>query len=599
MTLTSCEETEPIVDDTQTEQEGNEDTGNEGEDVPEEGEGQETPEPEDPATLALDKVTATTAVFKGHLNVPSEKVSSSKVTLCYSDAETFNVKTAKKAYVTRFDEEQNFTINLTDLKHSANYNYCVIVDVKDEKTEGEVLSFSTSTVAFDDVEVDAQLSEAEIACVVTGVSVEDEGCIKAGLYYSSEAGKVEAGEGIKLNAVVNVPSEGTLSFSLMKLNSGTKYYYCFYFLQGDHYSYSEVYEFRTASHPYDSQNDMDLASATDLSASATANSYVVSEAGLYKFRAVKGNSTESVNASSASILWETFGTSEVPELFDLIKSFGYKDGYIAFQTADTFKEGNAVVAAKDEAGNILWSWHIWMTDQPEGQEYFNNAGIMMDRNLGATSATPGDVGALGLHYQWGRKDPFMGSSSISSSEIAKSTITWPTPAQSNSSRGTIDFAIANPTVFISGNGINYDWYYSGNHMTENSRWSASSKTIYDPCPAGWRVPEGGESGIWAKALGSDSYSLSCPFDETNKGVDFSGRFGSAETIWYPAAGYRTAGEGSFIQVGVRGYYWSASPWPYYEDYAGAQMLSLLSSGSVTPSDGEDRALGQAIRCVKE
>ena len=89
----------------------------------------------------------------------------------------------------------------------------------------------------------------------------------------------------------------------------------------------------------------------------------------------------------------------------------------------------------------------------------------------SASATPGDVGALGLHYQWGRKDPFMGSSSISSSEIAKSTITWPTPAQSNASRGTIDFAIANPTVFISGNGINYDWYYSGNHKTENSRWA--------------------------------------------------------------------------------------------------------------------------------
>ena len=29
-------------------------------------------------------------------------------------------------------------------------------------------------------------------------------------------------------------------------------------------------------------------------------------------------------------------------------------------------------------------------------------------NLSATSATPGDVGALRLLHQWGRKDPFMG-----------------------------------------------------------------------------------------------------------------------------------------------------------------------------------------------
>ena len=32
----------------------------------------------------------------------------------------------------------------------------------------------------------------------------------------------------------------------------------------------------------------------------------------------------------------------------------------------------------------------------------------MDRNLGALSATPNDAKALGLFYQWGRKDPSMG-----------------------------------------------------------------------------------------------------------------------------------------------------------------------------------------------
>ena len=45
----------------------------------------------------------------------------------------------------------------------------------------------------------------------------------------------------------------------------------------------------------------------------------------------------------------------------------------------------------------------------------------MDRNLGATSAALGDVGALGLLYQWGRKDPFLGSLSITESEVAAST----------------------------------------------------------------------------------------------------------------------------------------------------------------------------------
>ena len=185
-----------------------------------------------------------------------------------------------------------------------------------------------------------------------------------------------------------------------------------------------------------------------------ANCYIVTKAGMYAFKAVKGNSSESVGSvASAEVLWESFGTHETPEVGDLVKDVSYKDGEITFTATD--RKGNAVIAAKDVAGNILWSWHIWMTDQPKEQEYYNNAGTVMDRNLGAISATPGDVGALGLIYQWGRKDPFLGSSSISSNTTAKSTITWPSPVSSKSSsggnviiNGTIEYAIAHPTTFI-------------------------------------------------------------------------------------------------------------------------------------------------------
>ena len=90
----------------------------------------------------------------------------------------------------------------------------------------------------------------------------------------------------------------------------------------------------------------------------------------------------------------------------------------------------------------------------------------MDRNLGATSATPGDVGALGLLYQWGRKDPFLGSSSISSDTMAKSTLTWPSAVSSNSTNGTIDYAVEHPTTFIVSNVYNLDWYYTGSGNTD-------------------------------------------------------------------------------------------------------------------------------------
>ena len=333
----------------------------------------------------------------------------------------------------------------------------------------------------------------------------------------------------------------------------------------------------------------------DLSENGTANSYIISAAGSYKFSTVKGNSSESVGAvASAEVLWETFGTNVTPNKGDLVKNASYSDGHIAFQTADTFKEGNAVIAAKDASGNILWSWHIWLTDQPQGQEYYNGAGTMMDRNLGATSATPGDVGALGLLYQWGRKDPFLGSSSISKSTIASSTITWPLAVKSDQSNGTIAYATANPTTFIKYNSNNYDWYYTGSSSTDNKRWTESSKSIYDPCPSGWRVPDGGDNGVWARALGSSlSFDDSSLWDSTNGGMNFSSKFGSASTIWYPASSSRYYGSGSLNYSGVIGY-WSASP-----NSDTAYLLYFKSSGSVSPSYAQSRAVGYPVRCLQE
>ena len=340
----------------------------------------------------------------------------------------------------------------------------------------------------------------------------------------------------------------------------------------------------------------------DLSANGTANSYIVSKSGTYKFSTVKGNSSESVGAvSSAEVLWETFGTDVTPKVGDLVKNISYKNGEVTFQTADTFTRGNAVIAAKDADGNILWSWHIWLTDQPQGHVYYNNAGIMMDRNLGATSATPGDVGALGLLYQWGRKDPFLGSSSISNNIEAKSTGTWPSAVSSNSTNGTIEYATAYPTTFITYNSSNWDWYYTGSSITDTTRWTTSTatKSIYDPCPSGWRVPDGGEYGIWSKALGSSSsFTDALLYDSTNKCMNFSGKFGSDQTIWYPAAGYRIYDGGGLYNVGYGGVYWSASP----SDISFACGLNFSSNDYVNPSFNTflcGRALGQSVRCLQE
>ena len=401
--------------------------------------------------------------------------------------------------------------------------------------------------------------------------------------YYSDAETFNINDAMKMSTTT-FNSDQKFTIIVTGLKPNVKYNYCLIAEVKSEKIYSDVKDFITY--------DLDVSSAIDLSLAASANCYIISEAGLYKFKTVKGNSTTSVGSVAfASILWETFGTDTAPELLDLISGCCYKDGYIAFQTADTFKEGNAVVAAKDADGNILWSWHIWLTDQPQAQVYKNNAGTMMDRNLGATSATPGDVGALGLLYQWGRKDPFLGSSSISDEIEAKSTITWPSAVSSDSSKGTIDYATAHPTTSITSNSRNSDWYYTGDSSNDNTRWttSESSKSIYDPCPAGWRVPDGGSNGIWSRAGFDDT-----TYDRINRGMSFS--ISSPSTTWYPASGWRGINYGDLSDVGRNGLYWSASPNGTY-----AYHLGFDYYGYVNPSyyGNYSRVCGFSVRCLQE
>ncbi len=320
----------------------------------------------------------------------------------------------------------------------------------------------------------------------------------------------------------------------------------------------------------------------DLSAPGTANCYLIKAAGSYAFKAVQGNTNTSVGSvSNVEVLWESFGTSTTPTAGDLIASAKVNGEYIEFSTPDTFKNGNAVIAAKDASGTILWSWHIWCaTEGWEEQKYWDkddhskSVGIMMDRNLGATSAAVGEVGSLGLLYQWGRKDPFLGSSSVkysSSPTKAASTGSWDTKNDANSA----DSATQNPMTFYT----NYSSY--GN-------W-ASTKTEYDPCPAGWRVPDGGSSGIWANASSTSSNTFE------NRGMNFGGVYGSDATIWYPASGFLSYYNGALSGVGLFGYYWSVT----LDSSKDAYCLYIRKGGDVFVSIGYGRSDGNAVRCLQE
>lgn len=296
----------------------------------------------------------------------------------------------------------------------------------------------------------------------------------------------------------------------------------------------------------------------DLSENGNSNCYIVNSSGLYSFDAtVIGNGefglvknanfhTGDVNIipASAELLWSS------PETAVSDANYDPESGKISFYASGI--EGNALIAAKDAEGNILWSWHIWATDQPQDQHYINSVGEfdVQDRNLGATRADRGTGDewkeSTGIEYYWGRKDPFIG-----------------TLFTSTSASYSIAESIANPTVTSS-------W------TKASSLWTTDQKTIYDPCPMGYRVAP---SDIW------NGFSISNTTGTFDNGWYFI--YDGINSSWYPT---KSRGETYGISYWGDSYMWSSTrTW---------NDVFYFSSSSVRFTTSRNGEMHQ-LRCMKD
>jgi len=333
----------------------------------------------------------------------------------------------------------------------------------------------------------------------------------------------------------------------------------------------------------DHQSAIPTEGAVDLSATAgPANSYILTAAGTYKFPALKGNSdTPAGNVFGVELLWETVNNSSAPEVNTVIAAVDYEDNWIYFQTPAVPIAGNALIAAKDAEGAIIWSWHIWI---PQTAITTNTYGLlssaMMDRYLGALVAATAEsvpVESYGLTYQWGRKDPFVGPGAVGTEGNAAVA---GTACTTSGAAITVAESIARPTV------IAYvpdgDWLSS----TDNTLWKNDEKTIYDPCPPGYRVP----------ARDKTQPLFSGDLSAVTGWSDGSGYFtlGDPLTV-FPYAGYRDDYDpGKVAKVGSRVAIWTA--------YASADKKGyhLNVRAASTHALGETaKARGGYIRCVVE
>ena len=275
--------------------------------------------------------------------------------------------------------------------------------------------------------------------------------------------------------------------------------------------------------------------------------------------------------------------------------------YIVVETGN--KAGNAVVVMKVN-GEIYWSWHIWCTDYnpnlKEGQQELNGF-VWMDRNLGATYNKYNEEGGIkskGFLYQWGRKDlfpPTKGWEKTESDEdlynLAGEIITFSkVPVEvfnniPNSVHNSMSFYTSEESWYTNAKGT-----YRRNDL---SLWNSKvgKKTIFDPCPDGWRVP-----------VGKDG-EYESPWEQAKKNVTPLVRYKgfSLKGIYYPAAGYRELLTGnmpnnSFLDNAL---YWAGNIPSLYRQPSIMRYTLIDSTGySFSISVAWD-AYGGSVRCVKE
>ena len=417
-------------------------------------------------------------------------------------------------------------------------------------------------------------------------------------------------------------------------------------------------------------NDVDLSfrdvKGTTLEKQSTANCYIVHNPGTYKFPTVYGNSIKNgatndkayKSSKEGEHILKTFfganGEITKPQIDGianacliwqdsdkLISDIKYDAAskYVSFEVKQaTIHNGNAIIAVRDNSNTILWSWHIWVTEEDlTPVEITNQQKVnynILPVNLGwcglgnATEyaqrevkvrikQTEGNKTAdLTLNqtghliesdrtngnctfYQWGRKDPMLPGNGKGDTD--KSCYTTDnqyqfSPTGLNTSE--IKDYIKYPYRFNINKHMDYQYYNMWS--VDNEKTYANDdkviKSVYDPSPVGFSIPASNAfSGFTTTGQGTSNPSEFNVNGSFNKGWLFYGKPGkSGSTVFFSASGHRDSSSGSLGDVSSRGYYWVAGPVSKYD----GRCLGFLSS-YVSHLTGCFRSDGFSVRPAQE
>ncbi len=382
------------------------------------------------------------------------------------------------------------------------------------------------------------------------------------------------------------------------------------------------------------------------------NCYMVNAAKTYLFDAtVIGNgdagiidgagfhaTSASIDPKSAKLMWED---SE-----GFISGVSLVKGKVHF-TAEK-NVGNAMIAVFDGAGTVLWSWHIWGVGDtmPEDEVVYSQATIsanstlkvkytVMDRTLGALSKTS----YFTTLYQWGRKDPIPNSTVYYvDGQAAEIETTYPVHKPGSAADATILTSIQHPECIIDDyKGQAGDWLASDKTNNYNLLWGDANttyvfnkskpaagkgwtnvKTIYDPCPSGYRVSS---KFAWTGFCGSSSGDTKnidyINFVKYENGYYFKKNSSDGVGIYFPMTGSRGCKTGSlWVGSGASAYsslnydasYWASAPSQNLgkgarmsiSPYDGSPSTTQSSANSInTVDESGNRSAVHPVRCIRE
>lgn len=304
-------------------------------------------------------------------------------------------------------------------------------------------------------------------------------------------------------------------------------------------------------------------------------------------------------------------------------------GYFHFKPREGARGNVLVGVRKESAGKryYLWSWHLWITDyNPDGYGGSWREGVysypvaggavhryagsgnnnvwdvkykdkfIMDRNLGAMGASAdAPEASRGFYYQYGRKDPFPYPKTALYDINGEPQSTFTASSGDCVSivigKAHLYASVFRPYTFYAGGNI--EWVQDNPYTSSawnNPAWytDGNGKSIFDPSPQGWRLPE--NNNIWnifsnKGRPNAKGYPEIGELAFRNGWNFYMGGLSVGETAWYPAASIRNGNNGTVGGM-TTGNYWTSLSALYYNKDGVSLMSGTHSSG-------------YSVRCVKE